>query len=308
MATDLVTHATEHIDPMALLARAELADTTRDKYTRALRRFLVTGAELADQRALADYAQAISATEKRYLSAVLALWAKELGTIVKGQSTPETAHVVTATLHRLDALKETVKTPEPKGDKTHNWLSPQQVKELANVVPGGIVGARDRVAMGLLVAAGLRREEAVNLKWLDVRWQPYGDKVRTVLAVKGKGAKNRTVPISDTLARDLDNWAEYTGRDGLVLRALGRNKEPGQSISAVGLFKLVRRYATRITSIPDTLAPHDLRRSYARIAYDNGVDIGQISLLLGHESIETTQRYLGIETDLTTTASDFIPW
>jgi len=308
MTTQLTTIDTDHIDPVALLARADLADSTRIKYHAALTRYLDTGNTLFDASGLALYADGISDTEKRYLSAVVSLWAKEHATDVKSRSTPETVDTVVATIHRLDALKEVVKAPEPKGDKTHTWLTLGQVKAIANEIGNSIVGARDRVAIGLLVAAGLRREEAVTLRWSDIKWQPYGDKVRTVLAVTGKGAKGRTVPISDTLANDLDVWAEYTGREGLVLRSLGRNTVPGKSMSAVALFKLERKYATRIDRLPDSLAPHDLRRTYARIAYDNGVDIGQVSILLGHESIETTQNYLGIEIDLSVTASDFIPW
>jgi integrase len=55
------------------------------------------------------------------------------------------------------------------------------------------------------------------------------------------------------------------------------------------------------------LEPHDLRRTFAQLGYEAGVSITQISTLLGHATVETTQRYLNLELDLEMTASDFIP-
>lgn len=56
------------------------------------------------------------------------------------------------------------------------------------------------------------------------------------------------------------------------------------------------------------LVPHDLRRTYAQLGYEAGVSVTQISILLGHASIETTMRYLSLELDLQTTISDFVPY
>ena len=58
----------------------------------------------------------------------------------------------------------------------------------------------------------------------------------------------------------------------------------------------------------DPFRPHDLRRTYAELGRRAGVSISQISKLLGHASIETTQDYLNIELDLETTISDFVPF
>jgi integrase len=130
--------------------------------------------------------------------------------------------------------------------------------------------------------------------------------MRAVLAIQGKGDKARTVPISDRLAADIDKWGGYVGHTGRVLRGLGRLREPTDSLSAVGLFKIVARYGAAI-GVPE-LAPHDLRRTFAQIGYQNGVPITQVSTLLGHASVATTQRYLDLQTDLEVTASDFVPW
>jgi len=80
------------------------------------------------------------------------------------------------------------------------------------------------------------------------------------------------------------------GTDGLILRSLGRNKEPGESISTTGLYNIVQKRGALIGK-PE-LQPHDLRRTYAELGRRAGVPISQISKLLGHASIETTQDYL----------------
>jgi integrase len=127
-----------------------------------------------------------------------------------------------------------------------------------------------------------------------------------VLAIEGKGAKNRTVPISDALASAIDEWAGVVGGEGYVLRSLGMNQEPGESMTAVAIFNVVRKRGAMIGK--DDLAPHDLRRTYAQIGFDEGVPITQLSVLLGHASVETTRRYLNLELDLEVTVSDFVPF
>jgi integrase len=82
-------------------------------------------------------------------------------------------------------------------------------------------------------------------------------------------------------------------------------KKLGGSMSSVAIFQLVRKYGEMI-GIPE-LAPHDLRRTFAQLGYEAGVPITQISVLLGHSSVATTQKYLNLNLDLETTVSDFIP-
>jgi len=72
------------------------------------------------------------------------------------------------------------------------------------------------------------------------------------------------------------------------------------------VFNIVRRHGEMMDK-PE-LAPHDLRRTYAQLGYEAGVPITQISILLGHANVATTQRYLNLELDLETTASDFVPF
>lgn len=121
----------------------------------------------------------------------------------------------------------------------------------------------------------------------------------------GKGAKSRVVPISTKLAEAIIDWQFLIDTEGLILRSLGRNKEPGDSISATGLYNIIQKRGSMIGK--PALWPHDLRRTYAELGRRAGVTISQISKLLGRSSIETTQEYLNIELDLETTISAFVP-
>ena len=152
------------------------------------------------------------------------------------------------------------------------------------------------------MAAGLRREEAASIQFTDVIKQNQ----RAVINVKGKGAKDRVVPINKNLAEAIVDWGFLIGADGFILRSLGRNKKPGENISTTGLYYIVQKRGALIGK-PE-LQPHDLRRTYAELGRRAGVPISQISKLLGHASIETTQDYLNIELDLETTISDFVPF
>ena len=74
----------------------------------------------------------------------------------------------------------------------------------------------------------------------------------------------------------------------------------------MGIYNIVNK-AGQMIGQPE-LAPHDLRRTFAQLGFQAGVPITQISKLLGHTSISTTQRYLNLDLDLATTVSDFIPF
>ena len=168
-----------------------------------------------------------------------------------------------------------------------------------------IVGQRDWIILGLLVGAGLRREELVNLKFADIQEHDIKNgRSRKVLNVSGKGAKDRAVPISTILASRLADWQKVIG-EGYITRSLGRKKEIGESISAIGVFNIVRKHGIMINKTE--LAPHDLRRTYAQLGFKAGVPITQISRLLGHATVATTQQYLDLKLDLEQTVSDFIP-
>lgn len=304
MTTDLTIPTP---DVLAAIDHApNLAESTRTKYRRAVERYLNTGGDPYDAEQLTTYAEGVSQSGRSFLKAAVRLYTNRLAVSVKALATPDNVDAVQANLYRIEALQEAVKVKTAKGQKTHTWLSQAQVKRLLATCGDDQVGQRDRLALGLLVAAGLRREEAVNLTFDDVKLQPVRGKMRTVLAVRGKGDKSRTVPISDALANALDEWGKVIGHQGRILRSIDRRREWRESLSAVAIFHIVQAAGAEI-GLPD-LAPHDLRRSYAQLGFEAGVPITQISRLLGHASMATTQRYLNLDLDLESTVSDFIPF
>lgn len=283
----------------------KLADSTKNQYRKQILAYIASGHSLADSEALADYSMTLSKSAKAFLKASVKLWTKHIANKAKAGSTPETANAVTATLHRLDAINEAIQVEATKGQKAHTWLSQAEVKRLLETCNTKTVkGKRDRLVLSLLVGAGLRREELVNLTFDDIVLQPLKGKFRTVLNITGKGAKDRIVPISDSLANKLADWQRITG-GGLVARSVLKGDRLGDSLSAIGVFHIVRHAGEAIDK--GDLAPHDLRRTYAQIGLDSGVSIVQISKLLGHSSVATTQRYLNLEIDMDVTVSDFVP-
>lgn len=306
MNSQLTIYTNEHNSFSAVLNAANLADSTRGKYGRVVSCYLETGGRLTNAAELASFAAGLSNSRKAQLKAAVKLWTAAMIDQVKAQATPDNVSQVQASIYRFQALQTAVKVKASKGEKAHTWLTQTEVKKLVSLPDETTpIGKRDRVALGLMVAAGLRREEAVSLAFDDIKLQPIKGRLRTVLQVDGKGDKNRVVPIRDTLAAAIEAWGKIAG-PGLILRSVDQTGMIGDSLSAVGLFNITRGYGREMDK-PE-LAPHDLRRTYAQIGYESGVPLTQISKLLGHSNIATTQRYLNLSLDLQTTVSDFVPF
>ncbi len=287
-----------------------LQPSTKHQYIKAIENYLATGGSLTDPQALTEYALTVGSSTRSFLAAAVTRLAQELEQLAKGNATPDNIAVIQAAVFRTQALQNAIKIRQAKSEKAHTWLSyheAEQLLEACNRRSSGknefeIYTLRDRLAIGLMMAAGLRREEAANIQFTDIVKQDR----RYVLNVRGKGAKDRVVPISERLAEAIIDWQYLVDAEGLILRSLGRNKVPRESISTTGLYNIVQKRGSMIGN-PD-LQPHDLRRTYAELGRLAGVPISQISKLLGHSSIETTQDYLNIELDLETTISDFVPF
>lgn len=305
----------QHLEPGPFVIQAiqndpTLQPSTKHQYIKAIENYLATGQSLTDPVALADYALSVGNSTRSFLAAAVTRMAQELELLAKGSATPDNIAVIQAAVFRAQALQSTIKTRQQQGERAHTWLIYHEAEQLLDAChrrPSGkkefrVFAMRDRLAIGLMMAAGLRREEAVNLQFTDIVKQNE----RYVLNVKGKGSKDRVVPISERLAEAIIDWQFLVSAEGLILRSLGRNKEPKESISTTGLYNIVQKRGAMIGK-PE-LQPHDLRRTYAELGRRAGVPISQIGKLLGHASIETTQEYLNIELDLETTISDFVPF
>lgn len=305
--TELMTIPQRIPSPADLIAGTDLADSTKTQYLRALEAYLATGASLTDAVALGDYAAGLPTSARSFLKAAVGRWADRMTVLVKAQATPDNLSSTQAAVLRLEALSAAIDVKPAAGTRAHTWLSARQVKQLLATCNGdGLMGQRDRIVLGLMVCAGLRRAEAAAARFEDLVLKPIGDRFRTVIAVRGKGDKGRQVPLSDAFANAIDQWGQQVGPSGRIARRLGRDLVIGDRLSAVAIFNVVRKRGAQIDR-PE-LAAHDLRRTFAQLGYEAGVPITQISTLLGHADVATTQRYLNLELDLQVTASDFVPW
>jgi integrase len=181
-----------------------------EQYKRAIRGYLDTGNRLSDADALAQYALGLSNSRRVFLKAAVKLWGDNVALNAKSGATPENVGAVQATVYRLEALNEAIKVEQPKGKKAHTWLTQAEVKRLLDTCDTSLIqGQRDKIVLGLLTGAGLRRDELVNLKSGDVILQPVAGKIKTVLNIRGKGAKDRIVPINDKLAAAVEEWHAF---------------------------------------------------------------------------------------------------
>src|ERR1700738_5290223 len=197
-----------------------------------------------------------------------------------------------------------IKGVKSKGVRVGNWLSLRQAQTLLNTPDVSTKkGLRDRAMLAVLLGCGLRRSEvaALTLKHIqqrDGRW--------CIVDLVGKHGRVRTIPMPTWVKVAIDAWTEAAGvTEGHVLRPVNRaDQAQGERMSEKVVWQLLQRYATA-AGVPG-IAPHDLRRSCAKMCRAAGGELEQIQLLLGHASVQTTERYLGTKQDLVHAPNDGI--
>jgi integrase len=119
------------------------------------------------------------------------------------------------------------------------------------------------------------------------------DEIHHALSHAGMFYLERTVPIPDWVRQELDKWLECAGIEcGKTFRRVSRTgRASADGISAKAVWPIVKRSARQIGVA--RLASHDLRRTCARLCQASGGELEQIQMLLGHVSVQTTERYLG---------------
>lgn len=300
----MTTEITPFFDTKAI-ENSDLSSRTKLQYKKALTNYLATGNKLTDSNSLSEYAQKLPTSSRAFLKAAIRIVTQGFEHDLKSNVTPDNLALVQASLLRLESLNDTIKVSSSKGEKAHTWLSQSQVKAIMNSCDDSLTGKRDWVVLALLVGAGLRREELINVTCDDLLEVPVrNNKTRWILQVNGKGDKNRIIPISAILSRRIKEWCSLI-KQGALARSLGRKCELGKNLSAIGVFQIVRKHGLMIGI--NELDPHDLRRTYAQLGFEAGIPLTQLSKLLGHSDISTTQRYLNLDLNLENTVSDFIP-
>lgn len=144
------------------------------------------------------------------------------------------------------------------------------------------LGSRDKAILELLYATGMRVSELCGLSLNDLS--------DTFVKVKGKGKKERIIPVGKKAMTAIDDY---------LLRFRGEMKEEngplfisprGKPIDRITVWNRVKAYA-RSAGIAKSISPHTLRHSFATHLLDNGADLRLIQDMLGHEDIGTTDRY-----------------
>lgn len=290
--TTAITIATNSIQPIIkLVTDAVTSHHTARAYERALTDFITwhstTGQHglnkatvQAHVSTLRDRGISASSINQR-LTAIrkLALEAADNGLI---------DHSTAQAIGRVEGVRK-------EGKRLGNWLSKaqaQQLLELPDVTT--LKGLRDRAILAVLLGCGLRREECAGLTVEHIQ-QREGRWV--IVDLVGKRSKTRSVPMPSWAKYAVD---AYTVRAGIVSGVLFHGMRRGDNLQGEGMtsqaiFDVVRGYAAQLGV---DVRPHDLRRTFAKLAHKGNASIDQIQLSLGHASIQTTERYLGVDQDL----------
>ena len=181
------------------------------------------------------------------------------------------------------------------GVRAGNWLNKDQAEQVLQAPDRSTLkGKRDRVLLALMIGCGLRRNEVAHLTFEQVQQR---DGRWAIVDLKGKGNRVRTVPMPGWAKVALEQWAEAAGvSSGRILHAINKGgRLVHESMTPQSVFMTVRAYARRLDL---EMAPHDLRRTFAKLAHKGRAALEQIQLSLGHASILTTERYLGVRQDL----------
>lgn len=149
-------------------------------------------------------------------------------------------------------------------------------------------GQRDKAIFEILYACGLRVSELASIECRRVFLEPG------YLSVRGKGDKERLVPMGEPAAEALRVYLQ-DGRLKLLRKSNGNIQEVfvnsrGKKISRQGIWKILKQHAIR-AGITVNITPHMLRHSFATHLLENGADLRSLQIMLGHSDISTTQIY-----------------
>ncbi len=161
-------------------------------------------------------------------------------------------------------------------------------------------GKRDYVILALLVGCALRRQElaTLNVETIQLREGRW-----VLVDLEGKGRRVRTVAVPVWVKQGINSWMSAAGiEDGRLLRSISKGGKIGDTLSDWAIWSVVERSAKEIGI--ERFGAHDLRRTCAKLCRKAGGDLEQIKFLLGHSSIQTTERYLGSEQEIVVAVND----
>ena len=152
------------------------------------------------------------------------------------------------------------------------------------------MGLRDKAILETLYSTGIRVSELVGLNKEDV------DFISGVLKVRGKGKKERLVPIGDKALRAIKAYFEKIKVTEINERKPVFLNKSRRRASDRAVRRIVHKYIHK-TSLNESISPHTLRHSFATHMLDRGADLRSVQELLGHANLSTTQIYTHVTTE-----------
>jgi site-specific recombinase XerD len=298
--TTLPAHPVTRIEPIIdLVTNAVTSPHTQRAYGRALGEFIAwyqargaPGLSKATVQSYVTYLRANGVTPSSTNQRITALRKFAQEAADNGLIDEATAQAI----RRVEGVRN-------EGRRLGNWLSQKQAQSM--IYAPDITtrkGLRDRAILAVLLGCGLRRAEAAALQMNHIQ-QREGRWV--VVDLVGKRNKKRSVPMPSWTKAAIDSWCQEAGIvDGSIFLALRRGDHiQPRSMTAQAIRDVVTEYAKQIGV---EVAPHDLRRTFAKLAHKGGSPVDQIQLSLGHSSMQTTERYLGVEQNLHVAPCDLL--
>jgi integrase/recombinase XerD len=206
--------------------------------------------------------------------------------------------------YRHDNPLELIESPR-LGRKLPDTLSVEEIDNLIDAVDlSSNEGERNRAILETLYGCGLRVSELVELKISDLFFD------EGFIKITGKGNKQRLVPIAEVTEKYISIYKDQIRCHQSIQKAdsdtLFLNRR-GKKLTRAMIFTIIKRLAVEI-DLQKTISPHTFRHSFATHLLENGADLRSIQMMLGHESITTTEIYVHLDrSHLTQVVNDFHP-
>ncbi|MUU77420.1 site-specific tyrosine recombinase/integron integrase [Winogradskyella endarachnes] len=182
------------------------------------------------------------------------------------------------------------------GRKLPDTLSIKDIDNLINAIDlsyqynGVNLGERNRAIIETLYSCGLRVSELINLKISDLFFE------EGFIKVTGKGDKQRFVPIGESTQKFINIWMSI--RNHIDVQPESKDilflNYKGKKLTRAMIFTVIKKLVA-IVGLKKTVSPHTFRHSFATHLLENGADLRAIQMMLGHESITTTEIYMHVD-------------
>ena len=186
---------------------------------------------------------------------------------------------------------DTIDSPKI-GRKLPDTLSENEINQLIDAIDLSTPqGERNRAILELLYGCGLRVSELTHLKISDLFFE------EGFIKVTGKGDKQRFVPIIDATQKYINIYKKDIRNHQTIPNefqdTLFLNRR-GKQLTRAMIFTIIKQLAVKV-NLTKTISPHTFRHSFATHLLENGADLRAIQLMLGHESIITTEIYMHVD-------------